>query len=66
MKRTKLINYLGLVGLFVLGVIIVVNVAISHEKNYLSAYEFWIGVCMIIISIIFLRSTQTKKRIKKK
>ena len=62
MKWEKLVTIIGLVVLFSIGVVIVIFVFISDMDNYLTPYDFLMGVIMMVLSGVFIRKILQKKR----
>ena len=62
MKWEKLVTIIGLVVLFSIGVVIVILVFISDMDNYLTPYDFFMGVIMMVLPGVFIRKILQKKR----
>ncbi len=62
MKWEKLVTIIGLVVLFSIGVVIVIFVFISDMDNYLTPYDFLMGVIMMVLPGVFIRKILQKKR----
>ncbi len=62
MKWEKLVTIIGLVVLFSIGVVIVIFVFISDMDNYLTSYDFLMGVIMMVLPGVFIRKILQKKR----
>jgi len=63
MKREKIVAIIGLFLLLFIGIVIIINVIISNPLNYLTPYEFWVGIVCIVFSVVFLsKELQKRKR----
>jgi len=62
MKQEKIVALIGLKVMFSIGAAMIISVVIFYDMaNPITAYELWIGIVMIILSLIFIWKTLQKK-----